>query len=70
MLWDADSGPLSERIYSGTPRERNSSAKHSCTFSAVSLLRTRVAKHSRMNSSITVSIFGGQPLCVRSTTMS
>jgi hypothetical protein len=54
ILWHVKPGPLSERMCSGIPREQKSSVRHSCTSSAVSLLPTRIARHSRVNSSITL----------------
>ena len=51
-----NSGPSSERMFSGTPRNSITSASASITSNLPSLLATRIAKHSRAYSSISVSI--------------
>ncbi len=63
-------GPLSERMYCGTPRTMNSSQSTSITSAAFSLRATRIAKHSRVNSSTTFSRRTLRPSCVRASTRS
>jgi hypothetical protein len=54
--WATNSGPLSERMCSGMPRSIMASARTSITFRLLSLRRGRIARHSRVNSSIRFSI--------------
>ena len=51
-----NSGPLSERMWLGTPRRMNWSASTSITSVELSFRLTRMARHSRLNSSIRLSI--------------
>src|SRR5829696_3878595 len=51
-----NSGPLSERMWPGTPRRMDKSESTSMTSMALSLRATRIAKHSCVNSSMTLSI--------------
>ena len=65
-----NSGPLSERIYPGTPRSMNNSASISMTSTDLSLRATRMARHSRVNSSTRLSMRCLRPSWVRSSTKS
>ena len=65
-----NSGPLSERMYAGAPWVTNKSANTSNTSVDRRRRATTIAKHSRENSSTTVSIFSARPSCVRSATKS
>lgn len=65
-----NSGPLSLRMCSGTPRMANSSASASITSSLVMLRSTFKARHSRVYPSTIDSHFKGLPLVVRSNTKS
>src|SRR3954468_16931705 len=65
-----NSGPLSERMWPGTPRRMNKSESTSMTSMALSLRATRIAKHSCVNSSMTLSIRNLRLSCVRSSTKS
>ena len=56
-----NSGPLSQRMCSGTPRRTNRSESRSSTSSLVSLLATSIARHSRVNSSMMFSIRKARP---------
>jgi len=67
---DMNSGSLSERMCPSTPRWMNSSARTSMTSIYFSLRRTRIARLSWVNSSITLSIRYFLPSCVRSSTKS
>src|SRR6187200_554764 len=49
-------GPLSDLIWPGVPRRMNRSDSTSITSMALSLRATRIARHSWVNSSITLSI--------------
>ena len=60
-----NSGPLPERICSGTPRHSITFDSVSITSCEVSLRATRSAKHSRIYSSIRASIHNNLPSCVR-----
>lgn len=51
-----NSGPLSDRMYSGSPLVKNSSASASITSRDVIFRLTTIARLSRVNSSTTVSI--------------
>src|SRR5215204_5092297 len=53
-----NSGPLSERMWPGTPRRMNRSESTSMTSIALSLRSTRIARHSWVNSSMMLSIVG------------
>src|SRR5918994_2181709 len=48
-----NSGPLSERMWPGTPRRMNKSESTSMTSMALSLRATRIARHSWVNPSMT-----------------
>jgi hypothetical protein len=65
-----NSGPLSDRMCPGTPRRTNRSASRSSTSSALSFLATSMARHSRVYSSITVSMRKARPFRVRAWTKS
>jgi len=62
--------PLSERMYLGTPRRTNRSLSRSNTSSLLSLLATSIARHSRVNSSITTNSRIYRRYSVRSVTKS
>lgn len=57
----ANSGPLLERTWPGTPLRMNKSDKVSITSAALSLRPTRMARHARVNSSMTLSILNLRP---------
>ena len=65
-----NSGPWSGRMCSGTPRVMNRSARVSITSVALSFPAALLARHSRVNSSTTLSIRNRRPPCVRSSTTS
>jgi len=65
-----NSGPLSERKYSGIPRTTITSASVSITSLLPSLRATRIARHSRVYSSISVSSRRLLPSCVTALTKS
>ena len=65
-----NSGPWSERTCAGTPRRMNRSDKTSTTSVAPSFRATRMARHSRVNSSTTQSMRNLRPSRVRSSTKS
>src|ERR1700684_646289 len=65
-----NSGPLSERMFSGIPRNSITSASASITSYLPSLLATRIARHSRVYSSISVNIRNILPSCVIALTKS
>src|SRR5580658_2385650 len=65
-----NSGPLSLRRCSGTPRVAINQARRSSTSSLVSFRATSMARHSRVYSSTMVSILNGTPSCVRPLTKS
>ncbi len=60
-----NSGPLSERIQVGMPRRMNRSVSTSMTSIEESLLRTRMTRLSRVNSSRTLSMRKALPSYVR-----
>ena len=66
----ANSGPLSERMCSGTPRATQSSARRASTSCEFSRRATSIARHSRVCSSTIASIRNGRPSAVRSKTKS
>src|SRR3954452_20741049 len=61
-----NSGPLSERICSGTPRRMNRSDSTSMTSIDLSRRDTRMARHSWVNSSMRLSRRNLRPSWVRS----
>ena len=65
-----NSEPLSLRMCSGTPRVTNSQANRSSTSSLLSDRATSIARHSRVCSSMTVSMRTQRPSCVRVCTKS
>src|SRR5437763_2301763 len=65
-----DSGPLSERMCSGTPRRMNRSESTSMTSIDLSRRDTRMARHSWVNSSMMLSMRNLRPSWVRSSTKS
>ncbi len=65
-----NSPPLSERMWSGGPRSTKRSVSTRSTSSEVSLRATAMARHSRVYSSMAVSMRKGRPSCVRSCTRS
>ena len=65
-----NSGPLSERTWSGVPRVTMTSASTSITSSLPSRRATRIARHSRVYSSMSVSRRTVRPSCVRVLTKS
>jgi len=69
-FWAVNSDPLSLRMYSGTPRRTNRSLNLSKTSSLVCFRATSIARHSRLYSSINVSIRKARPSDVRSCTKS
>ena len=54
----------------GVPRSTNNRAKTSMTFAEFNFRSTSMAKHSRVNSSMMLSILIARPLCVLSITKS
>ena len=65
-----NSGPLSDLMYSGTPRRTINSVSVANTSSDRSLGATLIARHSLLHSSITVSSLMGLPEYVRQATKS
>jgi hypothetical protein len=65
-----NSGPWSERMCSGGPRAMNSSVNVASTSSLDSRRATTIARLSRVNASITVSMRNFLPSWVRSSTKS
>jgi hypothetical protein len=65
-----NSPPLSDLIWSGGPRPTNRSVSACSTSSEVSRRATTMARHSRVYSSMTVSMRKGRPSEVRSCTKS
>ncbi len=65
-----NSGPLSERMWAGTPCVTNNSANVSNTSIDRNPRATMIARHSREYSSTMVRSFSGRPSCVRSATKS
>src|SRR6188472_1969037 len=57
-----NSGPLSERTWPGTPRRMNRSDRASMTSVELSLRSMRIARHSRVNSSMMLSMRNFLPL--------
>src|SRR6187455_3297124 len=62
--------PLSERTWPGTPRRMNRSDRASMTSVELSLRSMRIARHSRVNSSMMLSMRNFLPLWVRPSTKS
>jgi hypothetical protein len=69
-LLAVNSGPLSDLMYSGTPRRTINSVSVASTSSDRSLAATLIARHSLLHSSITVSSLMGLPEYVRQATKS
>ena len=65
-----NSGPLSERMCAGTPRQSIASASVSITSSELSRRPTLIARLSRVYSSIRVSILSARPSWVTALTKS
>ena len=65
-----NSGPLSDRTWPGTPRRMNRSVRTSITAVEFSFRSILIDRHSRVNSSITLSIRNFLPSCVRLSTKS
>ena len=65
-----NSGPLSDRMWPGMPRRMKRSDNTSITSMALSFAELRIARHSWVNSSITLSIRYFRPSWVRSSTKS
>jgi hypothetical protein len=63
-----NSGPLSDRICVGMPRRMHRSERRSITSVDLSCRLIRIAKHSRVNSSMTFSVLYFLPSCARSST--
>ena len=62
--------PLSERTWPGTPRRMNRSDRASMTLVELSLRSMRIARHSRVNSSMMLSMRNFLPSWVRPSTKS
>lgn len=60
-----NSGPLSDRIYAGTPRNMNRSVSASMTSVEFSFHFTRIARHSRLCSSRMFNVLNALPSSVR-----
>lgn len=60
----AKSLPLSLRMCTGTPRVAINQANHSSTSSRLRFLATSIDRHSRVHSSMTVSVLKLRPSCV------
>ena len=65
-----NSGPLSDLIWAGVPRRMNWSASTSITSVELSVRETRMARHSRVNSSMRLSMRNFLPSYVRLSTKS
>jgi len=63
-------GPLSEQMVAGVPQVMNRSVSTSITSVEPSLRPTRIARHSRLNSSTTLRVRNLRPSRVRSSTRS
>ena len=64
--FDANSGPLSLRIYAGQPLTANKYLSTSVTSGPLIFRLTSIARHSRVNSSITTNNFISRPFSSRS----